>query len=65
MEIGKVIDALKTIRQCCIESVRCEDCPLRRPLEPDSCSLTGAFMNRNPGDWELEQRTWTTSILFK
>lgn len=65
MEIEKVIDALKTLKQCCIESEKCRNCQLRGERVTNECGLHNAILGCKPCDWKLDQRTWTDSVIFK
>lgn len=56
MEIEKVVDALNTIKQCCVESNCCMECPIRDAKNTVSCRMINN--KRYPSDWEINVRTW-------
>ena len=56
MEIEKVVDALNTIKQCCVESESCMECPIRDPRSTWSCCVVNNTIK--PENWKINARTW-------
>ena len=47
MSREEIVDALKTLQDCCKAHSRCENCPLRN--EPARCGVTSA----SPNKWRI------------
>lgn len=64
MNKQRIIDALRVIRETCIQAGDCKMCPLRKGKEGMYCSVTNGY----PEDWELADDVnggWRAFKLFE
>ncbi len=65
VELERLVDALKTIKECCLEQEDCSSCPIRSPYSPYECGMVYLIQHcrRSPNKWEIEPREWGKTIL--
>ena len=59
MSREEIVDALKTLRDCCKAHSRCENCPLRNEFA--KCGVTSV----SPNNWHINEPEITTLKALK